>query len=103
MEIALVVAGLLFAYVGFREVRFSRIKLGGRYDKQVEMMSTPRFVLVSIQILAGAVMAIVGALQYFEMATLTEDDLRLVLIVGGVIALACFLLGIVVTSGGKKR
>lgn len=97
------VVGLIFAYLGFREVRFSRIKVGGRYDRHVEMMSTPRFILVSIQILAGVVMAIVGALQYFDISALTEDDLRLVLIVGGVIALACFMLGTVVTSSGKKR
>jgi hypothetical protein len=105
MDIALiiVIVGLVLAYLGYRDVRHSRIKVGGRYDKHVEMMSGPRYVLVTIQILTGVVMAVIGALDYFEVTIITEDNLRLVLIIGLLIFAVTFVAGLALTAGREHR
>jgi hypothetical protein len=105
MEIAIIIGivGLVLVYMGYRDIRHSRIKLGGRYDKHVDMMSTPRFLLVVIQILTGVVMAVIGGLQYFEVASLTDENLRIVLIIGIGIFAVTFVAGLALTAGREHR
>ena len=103
MEIALVVLGLIFAYLSYRDVSLSRIKVGGRYDKHVEMMSGPKYIFIAIQALVGIVMAVIGAVAFFELATITEDTLRLTLIIGVALFVIAFLAGMILTAGSQNR
>ena len=105
MDIALIIVifGLVLAYLGYRDVRHSRIKLGGRYDKHVEMMSGPRYVLVVIQILTGVVLAVIGAVDYFELSIISDDSLLAVLVIGILVFAITFVGGLALTAGREHR